>query len=758
MTCSSACDLTGLVEMDLAEDPDPDEVGCHGMQTAQLGHDHLHVRRVAQFLLGLETKYRISRTAVQGVWDGFTGLAEKQLDDLLHIIKTIVERGGSKEEMMKCIKEIFQKAHPKRQLSELSSCYLRHQFFKNYFHFVAPEKVELPSLHGKPRSGFIVPFAEQLKIVLSLPEMQGRRNTVRPSEMPLLLTDYSDGSYCRSHPLRNNSTFVQVLLAYDDIEIQNPLRSNKCHKMAMFYWTLGNIKPCYRSKLSSIFLLAVTPSRNLKRGGLNSLLADFVSTVTQMKTDGLSLELPDGTVNVKGDLIAVLCDTPAAALMGGFKESTQAHRMCRMCYATKDSFSESFREADFTLRTMDSYLQECELLENNFGTPAAQNYFSKAYGVNNLSVLAEIPDFPVTSNILQDPMHCLLEGALAQTLALLLQQMILYDKLFTLDDLNAFLKSFNYSYVDRRNKPYTIERIHITQGHIKQKAATMLMLSYILPFFLGQHITHLNPHYSHYLTLTKIVHIAFSPSTDGTTAVLLGNLIEEYSQQLTTLYPHDSVKPKCHFIIHFPSASTDFGPLKNQSTMRFEGKHGFFKTQKYHNFVNLPLTMATRHQLHLAFEMTRGDGSLTDKFFSSGDQIKEGSVMQVEHFNDNLQVALANANLGIDQHDMYITPAVTRKGLELKPGVAICLQDDEFDGPTFGVLQIILVSGSRIFLCMQEVDVICFDINFNAYEISVSNCFFVRLWHDSESFWPLPVVKIGARCFITNRQTIYQSF
>ena len=48
------------------------------------------------------------------------------------------------------------------------------------------------------------------------------------------------------------------------------------------------------------------------------------------------------------------------------------------------------------------------------------------YGINMKSVLCELTQFPVTQNLLQDCMHCLLEGVCGQEIALFLKW-IIYD-------------------------------------------------------------------------------------------------------------------------------------------------------------------------------------------------------------------------------------------------------------------------------------------------------------------------------------------
>ena len=48
------------------------------------------------------------------------------------------------------------------------------------------------------------------------------------------------------------------------------------------------------------------------------------------------------------------------------------------------------------------------------------------YGINRRSIFCELSNFPVTQNIIQDAMYCLLEGICGQEIALLLNHIIYY--------------------------------------------------------------------------------------------------------------------------------------------------------------------------------------------------------------------------------------------------------------------------------------------------------------------------------------------
>ena len=64
-----------------------------------------------------------------------------------------------------------------------------------------------------------------------------------------------------------------------------------------------------------------------------------------------------------------------------------------------------------------------------------------------------------------------------------------------------------------------------------------------------------------------------------------------------------------------------FGPLVRYWTMRYEAKHSYFKrlSQSLRNFINLPYTLASRHQQYYCYLHTD-----TEKFPGWMDEIETG--------------------------------------------------------------------------------------------------------------------------------------
>lgn len=82
------------------------------------------------------------------------------------------------------------------------------------------------------------------------------------------------GSLFKSHPLFSiQPSALQMILYTDKIEIWNPLGSHaSVNKLLMVYYTLGNIDPKFRSKLSAIRLLAIAKANDIDECGVDVLL------------------------------------------------------------------------------------------------------------------------------------------------------------------------------------------------------------------------------------------------------------------------------------------------------------------------------------------------------------------------------------------------------------------------------------------------------------------------------------------------------
>lgn len=122
------------------------------------------------------------------------------------------------------------------------------------------------------------------------------------------MKDYCDGENFKSHPLFSVQRRVfQLFLYYDDLEICNPLGSKRgvqkigmatlqfngiLHVMyegnnfslyvGIFFYTLGNMSPKLRSRLSSIQLLGVVKTTLIKKYTMPVILQPIIKDVKKL--------------------------------------------------------------------------------------------------------------------------------------------------------------------------------------------------------------------------------------------------------------------------------------------------------------------------------------------------------------------------------------------------------------------------------------------------------------------------------------------
>jgi hypothetical protein len=128
----------------------------------------------------------------------------------------------------------------------------------------------------KPALGYCVPFLDSLKQFLRLVEVQRALFEKRTYKIQGDMFDFEDGSLFLLHEMFNKKESLKILGYFDDVEVVNPIGVHtKKHKLSLFFWTLVNIPPVYRSRLSCIHLSAVAKSRDCKEFGLDLLLHFF---------------------------------------------------------------------------------------------------------------------------------------------------------------------------------------------------------------------------------------------------------------------------------------------------------------------------------------------------------------------------------------------------------------------------------------------------------------------------------------------------
>ena len=118
-----------------------------------------------------------------------------------------------------------------------------------------------------------------------------------------LYGDVCDAQLVREHPLFNEDpNALQLLIYFDEVEVVNPLGAHRgVHKLGikctvhvcilymivsfslrLFYYSLGNIRPAFRSNLKVIQLIAVVTNPLLSQYGYDKVLEPFIRDANQL--------------------------------------------------------------------------------------------------------------------------------------------------------------------------------------------------------------------------------------------------------------------------------------------------------------------------------------------------------------------------------------------------------------------------------------------------------------------------------------------
>ncbi|XP_048583720.1 uncharacterized protein LOC5498446 isoform X2 [Nematostella vectensis] len=258
-------------------------------------------------------------------------------------------------------------------------------------------------------------------------------------------------------------------------------------------------------------------------------------------------------------------------------------------------------------------------------------------------------------------MHDVLEGVLQYVVKEVLKVLINEKRLFTLDELNTRIRTFDFGYHSDTNRPAPIQPTRLVSNDhtLKQHANQMWCLGMFLPLLVGDLVPEDDEHWELFCILLQIMRIVFSPVIDKEQLPYLQVLIQHHHQMFQQLFPGCSITPKMHYMVHMPTTILKLGPLVHSWCMRYEAKHHYFKRTAIllGNWINLPFSLAKRHQEGLCYRLQTAGGGLST-FIEKG---KESLAGDVSYWN-LVKAEFPNVDVGssLYDYDDVINDAVSR--------------------------------------------------------------------------------------------------
>jgi len=552
-----------------------------GAHSVEKDDRHLIVDHIASFLLKLESVHNVSNRCIDELIDEMQFLSSASIP----IIRDIVESHLKKNN---CVIDSTVIAGP------LSSAFKRRMYFLQRFNVVQPVEYILDP--NENTSFQYVPILESLKQILNNEDIREKFLADNGhTSIPGQYRSFHDGAIYRESDFYSEEQRISIFLYIDDFEVCNPLgTSRRKHKITGVYWILGNIQSCFRSTLTSVYLALLCKATDIKRFGYAEVLKPLLDDIAKLEQDGILVPVL-GKI-VKGTVYCVVADNLGAHSVAGLVESFSGPYICRFCLGAHIDFQEKEVRSDaFQNRTKEDYSVHVKTLQAN---PS----LSHCFGVKRPCPLTKkLSHFHMVEGYPLDILHDLFEGIIPMELALCFSDFIA-KKYITLDELNNTIKSFPYKWGDKTDRPQPITTAFHTRKSIGGNAHENWTLIRLLPLMIGHKITLNDPAWNVIMCLKDIVELVVAPTQTEASLSYLDTKISEHRLRLLAAFPQVKLIPKHHFLEHYPTLIKVFEPVIAFWTMRFEGKHSYFKQVVRHtgNFKNVLFSLATKHQLMIA--------------------------------------------------------------------------------------------------------------------------------------------------------------
>lgn len=363
--------------------------------------------------------------------------------------------------------------------------------------------------------------------------------------------------------LDENTLALPIVIYFDDLKPLNALGSHSgIYKIGGVYISIACLPPQIQSKLKSIYLAMFFFTDDRRKFGNTRIFQPFIDILNKLQREGIDVQ-HNQIKKVKLIPIAILGDNLGLNSILGFVESFSSNFYCRFCKSPKSENQKNIEENKMVLRNINSY--DIDVQTKNVTLT----------GIQENSVWNNLDNFHVVDNFGVDIMHDLLEGVCHYDLLNIIEKMIGFN-FFSLEKLNDRIYKHDYGPTATNINRVLITRSMFKQKKMKLSASEMLTFLNHFPLMIGDLIDVNCLEWKLYLILNEIVAIVFEKTAHPLKYQQLESLVAEHHQ----IYVHcfgDTLKPKHHFMLHYPRIMKNVGSLSQFTSMRFESNHKIWK-------------------------------------------------------------------------------------------------------------------------------------------------------------------------------------
>ena len=570
--------------------------------------------------------------------------------------------------------------------------------------YVAPEENVLGTADGKTHTMQYVPILRTLNVLLQKEDIV--KYVLDPVVPSKRITEFRDGAVYSANALfSQDPTALQIILYHDDFTPVNPL-GNKVteYKVTTFYFTLGNLPRKKRSSLKSIHLVALCWAKDVALYGYNAVLRPLINDLQQLEVQGVRFFFDGLEHTVYGTISKMVGDNLGQHAIGGFPQSfSTTLRACRYCMCLRSEMCDHYTDEKMIKRTASMHDEHLRCIEEN-------EELSQVYGIKGYSVLDELTYYSSIGQTPFDISHDILEG-LAVEVMTCVTRYFLRNNYFTLEYMNNRLKNFEYAAVDMSDKPQPVKAGKSWAAFkVKQNAAEMGNLIRLYPIMFGDVIPESDKVWDIVIEFAGLLEVVSAQSFVGGDVIYMQTKIGNFLDLFFTQFKDTNIKPKGHFFTHYPSQTLELGPPCDHNTIRFEGKHNYFKEiyNRSKNRINILKTLAERHQC-LMYLTYKEEYVVDHPYIISASS--EMPVMLMDRRIKDKIAAVADVNV-VSQ-----VTSINFNGQKYSNGTCIVLGHVD-DMPLFGKVECVIFIHKLPYLIIVKLETMAFNPHYNAYEVT----------------------------------------
>ena len=281
---------------------------------------------------------------------------------------------------------------------------------------------------------------------------------------------------------------------------------------------------------------------------------------------------------------------------------------------------------------------------------------------------------------------------------------------------------------DKTNKPVPLFE------KVKETAAECSKLLRLLPLIIANLIPQGDKIWLLYIDFHEIVQFVTSPALSRGDLFYMRQQISRFLKEWFTMNSDVTVKPKAHYLIHYPTQYETFEPLVDSSTLRFESKHQVLKQSICHskNSINLIRSMANKHQ----FSQTYYNQS--KNFLNESISCKKQKQINILSLNGHFSKIESFTNSG----SLTVSESITYEGITYRKNGAVILHFDDIMH-TFSKIVYGFVYNDVVHLLLQYLRTESVNEHYNVHIVNEVEEYRVHLLESLLSPICLPFYNIG---------------